>query len=120
MLTPGYGAYAASKAAVETFTKVLTKELKGRRITANVVAPGAVATDMLFAGIDANVVVPGAVATDMLFAGIEATVQRIKALNPFERLGEPRDIAALVLFVVSDEGEWMNGQVIRADGGSEV
>ncbi|KAJ7147580.1 hypothetical protein O6H91_08G094300 [Diphasiastrum complanatum] len=101
-LYPGYGAYAASKAAVETFTKVLAKELKGRRITANVVAPGPVATEMFFEGKD------------------ETTIERFKAQTPLERLGEPSDVSGLVLFLVSDEGEWVNGQVIRANGGLAV
>ncbi|KAJ7549498.1 hypothetical protein O6H91_07G056300 [Diphasiastrum complanatum] len=98
-LFPGYAVYAASKAAVETFTKVLTKELKGRRITANAVAPGPVATEMFFTGKD------------------EAQVELFRSLCPLDRLGEPSDISPLVLFLVSVEGEWVNGQVIRANGG---
>lgn len=97
---PGYAVYAASKAAVETFTKILAKELKGKRITCNCVAPGPVATDFFFQG------------------KTEAMVENASKMAPLERLGEPEDIARVVLFVVSDEGEWLNAQVIRANGGS--
>ncbi|MCO5611325.1 hypothetical protein L7F22_065577 [Adiantum nelumboides] len=102
ILKPGYGAYVASKAAVETLTKMLAKELKGRRITANCVAPGPVATEMFFAGKD------------------EATIQAMREGPPLERLGEPADIASLIIFLVSDGGEWVNGQVIRANGGLAI
>lgn len=102
LLKPGYGAYVASKAAVETLTKMLAKELKGRRITANCVAPGPVATEMFFAGKD------------------EATIQTFREAPPLERLGEPADITSLILFLVSDGGEWVNGQVIRANGGLAI
>eukprot|EP00246_Nothoceros_aenigmaticus_P000669 TRINITY_DN1091_c0_g1_i2.p1 TRINITY_DN1091_c0_g1~~TRINITY_DN1091_c0_g1_i2.p1 ORF type:complete len:254 (-),score=51.44 TRINITY_DN1091_c0_g1_i2:428-1189(-) len=99
LLLPGYSAYIASKAAVEAFTKVVAKELKGKRITANCVAPGPVATELFFQGKD------------------DASVDRFVQSTPLERLGEPKDIAQLVLFVASDDAEWVNGQVIRANGG---
>lgn len=102
ILKPGYGAYVASKAAVEAITKMMAKELKGRKITANVVAPGPVATEMFFAGKD------------------EALIESFKAAPPLERLGECEDIASLILFLVSDGGEWVNGQVIRANGGLAI
>jgi 3-oxoacyl-[acyl-carrier protein] reductase len=97
---PGNAAYTASNAAVESFTKTLAKELRGKQITANCVAPGATATDAFFAGRSA--------------AMIETSVK----MSPLERLGEPSDIANVVLFVVSDEGEWLNAQVIRSNGGT--
>jgi 3-oxoacyl-[acyl-carrier protein] reductase len=97
---PGNAAYTASNAAVESFTKTLAKELRGKQITANCVAPGATATDAFFAGRSA--------------AMIETSVK----MSPLERLGEPSDIANVVLFVVSDEGEWLNAQVIRPNGGT--
>ncbi|KAJ6797837.1 short-chain type dehydrogenase/reductase-like [Iris pallida] len=98
-LMPGYGAYTASKAAVEAMVRTMAKELRGTGITANCVAPGAVATDMLFAGKSEEAV-------------------RIEAeLPPFGRLGETRDIAPVVGFLCRDEAEWVNGQVIRANGG---
>nr|DAD29400.1 TPA_asm: hypothetical protein HUJ06_030868 [Nelumbo nucifera] len=101
-LLPGYAAYTASKAAVETMTKILAKELKGTGITANSIAPGPVATDMFFAG------------------KTEETVKRIVDACPLGRIGEPKDIAQLVGFIACDAGEWVNGQVIRINGGFVV
>ncbi|XP_043690783.1 NADPH-dependent aldehyde reductase-like protein, chloroplastic [Telopea speciosissima] len=98
-LKPGYAAYAASKAAVETMIKILAKELKGAGITANCVAPGPIATDMFFAG------------------KTEDVIQRVIDECPLSRLGETKDISPIVGFLASDAGEWVNGQVIRANGG---
>lgn len=98
-LPPGYGAYTASKAAVEALVRTMAKELKGTRITANCVAPGPTATDMFFAGKS------------------EEMVRRSVENNPMERLGEPGDIAPVVGFLCTDAAEWVNGQVIRANGG---
>ncbi|CAN6209426.1 unnamed protein product [Urochloa humidicola] len=98
-LPPGYAAYTASKAAVEALVRTMAKELKGTRITANCVAPGATATDMFFAGKS------------------EEMVRRNVVSNPMERLGEPGDIAPVVGFLCTDAAEWVNGQVIRANGG---
>lgn len=101
-LSPGYGAYAASKAAVETMVKVLAKELKGSGITANCVAPGPVATEMFFAGKS------------------DETVKRLAEACPLGRIGEPKDVGEIVGFLAGDSGEWINGQVIRANGGFVV
>ncbi|KZV37909.1 short-chain type dehydrogenase/reductase-like [Dorcoceras hygrometricum] len=101
-LVPGYGAYAASKAAVETMTKIAAKELKGSGITVNCVAPGPVASDLFYSG-----------KTDEM-------VQRLVDACPMGRLGEPTDVAPLVGLLVSDGGAWINGQVIRVNGGSVV
>ncbi|KAL2501471.1 NAD(P)-binding Rossmann-fold superfamily protein [Forsythia ovata] len=98
-LKPGYGAYAASKAAVETMVKILAKELKGSGITANCVAPGPVATDMFFSG----------KTEEMVKMAVEAC--------PLGRLGETEDVAPVVGFLASDAGEWVNGQIIRVNGG---
>uniref|UniRef100_A0A0D3GSE2 Uncharacterized protein n=1 Tax=Oryza barthii TaxID=65489 RepID=A0A0D3GSE2_9ORYZ len=95
----GYSAYTASKAAVEAMMRTMAKELKGTRITANCVAPGATATDMFFAGKS------------------EERVDEIKATNPMGRLGEAGDIAPVVGFLCTDAAEWVNGQVIRVNGG---
>ncbi|XP_019162970.1 PREDICTED: short-chain type dehydrogenase/reductase-like isoform X2 [Ipomoea nil] len=98
-LRPGFGAYAASKAAVEAMVKVLAKELKGTGITANCVAPGPVATEMFFEGKS------------------EEVIQRVIDENPMGRLGTTEDIAPVVAFLAGDGGEWVNGQTIRVNGG---
>ncbi|KAK1435033.1 hypothetical protein QVD17_00788 [Tagetes erecta] len=98
-LSPGFGAYAASKAAVETMVKILAKELKGTRITANCVAPGPVATEMFYEGKS------------------EEMVNKAVGLSPMGRLGLPEDVAPVVGFLAGDAGEWVNGQVVRANGG---
>ncbi|MFK4106277.1 SDR family oxidoreductase [Streptomyces sp. NPDC019531] len=96
---PGYGAYAASKGAVEAMTLILARELRGRDVTVNAVAPGPTATDLFLDGKD------------------EETVARLAAQPPLERLGTPQDIANVVSFLVSPAGHWVNGQVLRANGG---
>ncbi|KAK0601621.1 hypothetical protein LWI29_025880 [Acer saccharum] len=101
-LFPGYGAYAASKAAVETMAKIMAKELKGSGITVNCVAPGSVATELFFAG------------------KTEETVKRLVDTCPLGRLGQPEDVRKIVGFLAGDDGEWINGQIIRANGGSVV
>ncbi|TKW30621.1 hypothetical protein SEVIR_2G049900v4 [Setaria viridis] len=98
-LPEGYAAYTASKAAVDALVRTMAKELKGTRITANCVAPGPTATDMFFAGKS------------------EEMVRRNVVNNPMQRLGEPGDIAPVVGFLCTDAAEWVNGQVIRANGG---
>ncbi|KAK9290543.1 hypothetical protein L1049_008713 [Liquidambar formosana] len=99
---PGYAAYAASKAAVETMTKIVAKELKGSGITANCVAPGPVATELFFAG------------------KTEEMIKRLVDACPLSRLGEPKDITQIVGFLASDAGEWINGQIVRVNGGFVV
>lgn len=96
---PGYAIYAATKAAVEAMTHVLAKELGPRGITVNAVAPGPVATELFLDG-----------KTDTQVAAIEK-------MNPFGRLGQPEDIARVVAFLASPDSGWVNGQVIRANGG---
>lgn len=101
-LFPGYSAYAASKAATETMVKILAKELKGSGITANCVAPGPVATELFFAG------------------KTEEVVERAVEACPMKRLGQPDDVASMVGFLATDAGEWVNGQVIRVNGGMVI
>ncbi|XP_027359147.1 NADPH-dependent aldehyde reductase-like protein, chloroplastic [Abrus precatorius] len=98
-LKPGFGAYTAAKAAVEAMTKILAKELKGTGITANCVAPGPIATELFFGG------------------RTEEQVKKIVDESPLGRLGETKDVAPLVGFLASDAGEWVNGQIIRVNGG---
>ncbi|CDP14331.1 unnamed protein product [Coffea canephora] len=98
-LRPGFAAYVGSKAAVESMVKILAKELKGTGITANCVAPGPIATDMFFAGMT------------------EEMIKRVVNESPLGRLGETEDVARLVGFLATDAGEWVNGQIIRVNGG---
>ncbi|MEV6294513.1 SDR family oxidoreductase [Streptomyces sp. NPDC051896] len=96
---PTYGAYSASKGAVEALTLVLARELRGRDVTVNTVAPGPTATELFLDGKD------------------EDTIARLAAQPPLERLGTPADIAEVVAFLASPAGHWVNGQVVRANGG---
>ncbi|MFE1253810.1 SDR family oxidoreductase [Streptomyces fungicidicus] len=96
---PAYGAYAASKGAVEAMTLILARELRGRDVTVNTVAPGPTATDMFLTGKTSE------------------QVDRLAKTPPLERLGTPDDIAAVVAFLGSPAGRWVNGQVLRANGG---
>jgi 3-oxoacyl-[acyl-carrier protein] reductase len=96
---PTYGVYAATKGGVEAMTHVLANELRGRNITVNAVAPGPTATDLFLKGKPKEV------------------IDHLSKLAPLERLGEPRDIAAVVAFLASSDGAWINGQVLRANGG---
>lgn len=96
---PAYGAYAASKGAVEAMTLILARELRGRDVTVNTVAPGPTATDMFLTG------------------KTPEQIDRLAMTPPLERLGTPDDIASVVAFLVSSPGHWVNGQVLRANGG---
>jgi 3-oxoacyl-[acyl-carrier protein] reductase len=100
MKLPGYAVYSASKAAVEALSGVFAKELRGRGIRVNTVAPGPVATELFFAG------------------KTHEQIEHFAKLPPLERLGEPGDIARIVSFLVSEESGWINGQVLRANGGT--
>jgi 3-oxoacyl-[acyl-carrier protein] reductase len=96
---PNYGAYSASKGAVEAMTLILARELRGRDVTVNAVAPGPTATDGFLEGKD------------------EEAIARMAAQPPLGRLGTPADIAEVVAFLASPAGHWVNGQVVRANGG---
>jgi 3-oxoacyl-[acyl-carrier protein] reductase len=96
---PGYTAYAASKGAVEAITLTLARELRGRDVTVNAVAPGPTATALFLDGKSDELIV------------------RIAAEPPLERLGRPDDIAEVVAFLAGP-GRWVNGQVIYANGGA--
>lgn len=96
---PRYALYAATKAGVEAMSRILAKELGKRSITVNVVAPGPVTTEMF------------------LNANPPEQVERIKQMNPLGRLGEPEDIAGVIAFLTGPDGGWVNGQVLRANGG---
>ncbi|MHC0508449.1 SDR family oxidoreductase [Achromobacter aegrifaciens] len=96
---PNYSVYIASKAAVESLTQVFAKELRGRRITVNAVAPGPVATDLFLNGKSPEL------------------IEHYAKMPPLERLGQPDDIANVVSFLAGPEAGWVNGQILRANGG---
>ena len=96
---PGYSVYAATKAAVETMSNIFAKELRGRNIRVNVIAPGPTATDMFLNGKTPEI------------------IERLTKAAPLERLGSTGDIANTVAFMVSDEAGWVNGQTLRVNGG---
>jgi 3-oxoacyl-[acyl-carrier protein] reductase len=96
---PTYAVYAATKAGVEALTHVLSKELRGRNITVNAVAPGPTATELFLKGKPQEV------------------IDHLSKLAPLERLGQPEDIANAVAFLAGPDGAWVNGQVLRVNGG---
>lgn len=95
---PTYAGYAASKGAVDAISLVLAKELRGRDITVNAVAPGPTATELFLEGKDAE------------------TIDYMAKMNPIERLGNPEDIAEVISFLAGP-ARWINGQTIYANGG---
>ena len=96
---PGYAVYAATKSAIETMTNILAKELRGKGITVNAVAPGPTATALFLDGKSPE------------------QIERLAKAAPLERLGQPEDIANTVALLVSSDAAWINGQVVRANGG---
>lgn len=94
-----YGVYAATKSAIETMTAIMSKEMRGRNITVNALAPGPTSTELFLEGKSPEL------------------VERMAKMIPLERLGTPEDIAAVVAFLVGPDGGWVNGQVVRANGG---
>jgi 3-oxoacyl-[acyl-carrier protein] reductase len=98
-IVPGTGPYAATKAAVESMVRSMSKELSGRGIRVNAVAPGPVDTDLFNAG------------------KTEEVKQRMAAFSPFNRIGRPAEIAEVVRFLLSPESSWVQGQVVQPNGG---
>jgi 3-oxoacyl-[acyl-carrier protein] reductase len=96
---PGYAVYGAAKAAIETMTNIFAKEMRGRGISVTAVAPGPTATDLFLDGKPPEL------------------VERLAKAAPLERLGTPEDIANTVAFLVGPQGEWVNGQTLRVNGG---
>ncbi len=100
LASPSYGAYVASKAGVEMLTLILARELRGRGVTVNAVAPGPTATELFLKGKSPEL------------------IDRIAGLSPLERLGTPAEIANVVSMIASHDGDWINGQTIFVNGGS--
>ncbi|MDQ0456888.1 SDR family oxidoreductase [Rhizobium paknamense] len=94
-----YGIYAATKVGIEAMTASLAKELRGRDITVNAVAPGATGTDLFLNGKSAE------------------AIAAFARLAPLNRIGSPEEIAAVIAFITGPEGGWINGQTIHANGG---
>lgn len=99
LMLPKYGAYAATKAAVEQLTRIFAREAGKRGITANIVSPGPVDTELFRSGKTA------------------ADIERMAAMAALGRIGEANDIAQVVRFLVSDEARWITGQNIGVNGG---
>ena len=96
---PTYGPYAATKAGIEAMTHILANEMRGKNINVNAIAPGPTATHLFLDGKPQEV------------------IDHLRRLAPLERLGTPDDIAAAVSFLAGPDGSWINGQVLRANGG---
>jgi 3-oxoacyl-[acyl-carrier protein] reductase len=96
---PGYAIYAATKAGVEAMTHVLAKELRGRNVTVNAVAPGPTGTELFLQGKP------------------QSAIDELTQLSPLERIGRPEDVANAVSFLAGPDGAWVNGQVLRVNGG---
>lgn len=95
---PGYAVYAATKAAIEVMTNIMAKEMRGKKITVNAIAPGPTTTDLFLNGKSPEL------------------IERMAKAAPLERLGSPEDIAESVSYLVRPDG-WINGQTLRANGG---
>jgi 3-oxoacyl-[acyl-carrier protein] reductase len=99
LMLPTYGAYCATKGAVEQLTRVFSKEVGARNITVNSISPGPVNTELFTAGKS------------------EEVINRLASMSAFDRIGEPVDVARVVSFLVSEEASWVTGQNIGANGG---
>ena len=95
----GYAVYSATKAGIEVMTQILSREMRGRNVTVNAVAPGPTATELFLKGKS------------------EQLIDHMAKFSPMERLGTPEDIAGVVSFLAGPDGAWINGQVLRANGG---
>jgi len=99
LILPTYGAYAATKGAVEQLTRVFAREMGSRGITVNSISPGPTNTELFLEGKS------------------EETIQRLAAMSALGRIGETEDIAKVILFLASEEAAWVTGQNIGVNGG---
>lgn len=99
LMLPTYGTYSATKAAVEQLTRVFAKEVGTKGITVNSISPGPVNTELFKQGKN------------------EEVIKRLASMSAFNRIGEPEDIAKIILFLVDDDSKWITGQNIGANGG---
>ncbi|MEO9892196.1 SDR family oxidoreductase [Aurantibacter sp.] len=99
VMLPTYGAYSATKAAVDQMTRVFAKEMGERGINVNCIAPGPINTELFNQGKS------------------EEFINRLASMSAFNRIGEPKDIAKIILFLISDDSNWITGQIIGANGG---
>lgn len=98
MMLPSYAIYSSTKAAIEQMSRVVSQEI-GRGITVNCIAPGPTETDLFLKGKS------------------QEFIKELENKSPFNRLAQPEDIAQVVLFMVSEQSNWITGQVINANGG---
>lgn len=101
-ITPNYLLYTTSKGAIEQMVRVLAKDLGTRGITVNCVAPGPTGTDLFYQGKS------------------EELVAKIGSSSPFGRIGKPEEIAKAIAYFAGEGGSWVNGQVLRVNGGMTV
>jgi 3-oxoacyl-[acyl-carrier protein] reductase len=101
-ITPNYLLYTSSKGAIEQMTRVLAKDLGARGINVNAVAPGPTGTDLFYEGKK------------------QETIDMIASWNPFKRLGKPEEIARAIAYLAGEGGSWVNGQILRVNGGMTV
>lgn len=99
LMLPTYGVYSATKSAVEQMSRVFAKEIGSRGITVNSVLPGPINTELFLNGKS------------------EKMINRIAGLSAFDRIGEVEDIVPVILFLCSDESQWITGQSIGINGG---
>ncbi len=96
---PEAALYSASKGALEQFSRIAAKEVANREITVNCISPGPINTDLL------------------MNHNPKEVIEQIEAMTPFGRIGEPEDIANIVVFLASSKARWITGQNLRASGG---
>jgi 3-oxoacyl-[acyl-carrier protein] reductase len=101
-ITPNYLLYVSTKGAIEQMTRVLAKDLGRKGVTVNAVAPGPTGTELFFKGKS------------------EELVKTIASTNPAGRIGVPEEIAGAIVFLAGEKSSWVNGQIMRVNGGMTV